>query len=100
MESINSLLQLLVNKFRFENVCILLNLWLIILDFLGIISVLFINLIEFIKFDFKSTFDFLLIDISVSEGFLQVGTSRWESVAAICLNSVQAVLWLLLSWNT
>lgn len=99
MESINSALKLFVKKFWLKYVSIFLNFWLIILHFLSILLVLVINLIKFIKLDFKCTFNFLLINISISESFLQIRASLWVRIAAICLNSIQSIMWLLISWN-
>jgi len=87
------------------HVSILFNLWLIILYFLSVIRVLFINFIKFIKFNFKGALDFFLINISISEGFLQIRTSIRVRillrliVALICMHSIQSVLFLNFPWN-
>lgn len=100
MESIDSLLKLFVKMLWLSNVSILFNLWLIFLYLFSVISIFLINLIEFIKFNFKSTLDFFLINISISESLLQIRACiYWLIIGLVDVNSIQSIRWLNLSWN-
>lgn len=84
---------------RLMNVSILFNLRLIVLYLFGEIRVLFINFVKFIKFNFKCALYFFLINVSISERFLQIRTCIWLRIGLICMDSIQSIRRLNFSWN-